>query len=193
MENLKASRFKLVKARTNPGILIFDTNNKLVYSNKEAFNFLPGLRKKIISPEILELCQRVRGKSRHHVQQENDPNCLIIDDATGVPCALRAFSIKERETGKKLSYVMVLVEKIVDRHLVDLDFEKLMEDFRLTKRETGVLRLIGEGFTNKEIARRLFIGEFTVKDHVKKIMDKMNLKSRSEVIASLLRPKKKEK
>ncbi len=48
----------------------------------------------------------------------------------------------------------------------------------LTERETDVLKLVAQGLSNKEIGRQLFIGETTVKSHVKSIMDKLNLPSR---------------
>ncbi len=83
---------------------------------------------------------------------------------------------------------MVLVEKIVDRHLAEIDFDGLGRDYGLSKRETEVLQLISRGLSNLDIAGRLFISEYTVKDHTKKILSKMNVASRSGIIASLLQP-----
>lgn len=78
---------------------------------------------------------------------------------------------------------MVLAERIVETH--EPDFIKVKLDFDLSKREVEVLRCIFLGFTNKTIAEKLFISEFTVKDHIKKIMQKMNVRSRGEMIALL--------
>jgi len=50
----------------------------------------------------------------------------------------------------------------------------------LTNREIEVLRFIGIGATNREIAENLFITEYTVKNHVHNILDKLNLKNRRE-------------
>lgn len=63
----------------------------------------------------------------------------------------------------------------------------------LTEREVDVLRLIGLGLNNREIAARLTIGEPTVKTHVSNILRKLHLRDRvTAVIASyeygLLRP-----
>jgi DNA-binding NarL/FixJ family response regulator len=50
----------------------------------------------------------------------------------------------------------------------------------LTKKEREVLILLGEGMTNKEIAARLSRSPNTVKIHVSHILDKINLRSRTE-------------
>ncbi len=49
----------------------------------------------------------------------------------------------------------------------------------LTERETDVLRLIGQGLANKEIAYTLHISEKTVKTHVSSILGKLQVTSRT--------------
>ena len=51
---------------------------------------------------------------------------------------------------------------------------------RLTDRELEVLRLVARGMANKEIAHQLFISENTVKNHVRNILEKLQLHSRME-------------
>ncbi|WP_028935232.1 response regulator [Pseudonocardia spinosispora] len=48
----------------------------------------------------------------------------------------------------------------------------------LTERESEVLACLGEGLSNAQIARRLFIGETTVKTHVSRVLTKLDLRSR---------------
>ena len=50
----------------------------------------------------------------------------------------------------------------------------------LTARETEVLVGVAQGRANKEIARRLYVEERTVKSHVSSILRKLNLKSRTQ-------------
>lgn len=52
----------------------------------------------------------------------------------------------------------------------------------LTPRERDVFRLIGRGMTNQEIADALYIGEATVKSHVGRILDKLDLRDRAAAI-----------
>jgi len=55
------------------------------------------------------------------------------------------------------------------------------EESGVTPRELEIINLIAQGMTNKHIARKLNIAEGTVKVHVKKMLKKLNLKSRVEI------------
>ncbi|MCK9900365.1 MULTISPECIES: response regulator [Parafrankia] len=57
----------------------------------------------------------------------------------------------------------------------------------LTARELEVLKLVAEGRANREIARKLFISENTVKNHVRNILDKLQLHSRMEAVMYAVR------
>jgi DNA-binding NarL/FixJ family response regulator len=50
----------------------------------------------------------------------------------------------------------------------------------LTEREREVLRLIGQGATNREIGEKLFISEGTVKNHVSNILARLGLRDRTQ-------------
>lgn len=51
----------------------------------------------------------------------------------------------------------------------------------LSLREREVLQLIAKGFTNQEIAQRLFISPHTVKNHVSRIYQKIGMDDRTKV------------
>ncbi|WP_406241666.1 response regulator [Tissierella carlieri] len=51
----------------------------------------------------------------------------------------------------------------------------------LTKKEYEIALLIGEGKSNKEIANILYITEGTVKNHITKILDKLDLRDRTQL------------
>jgi DNA-binding NarL/FixJ family response regulator len=60
---------------------------------------------------------------------------------------------------------------------------------RLTQRELDVLRLVARGLNNKDIASDLFISENTVKNHVRNMLEKLQLHSRMEAVMYAVREK----
>jgi len=65
------------------------------------------------------------------------------------------------------------------------DLPRLIE--ALTSREIEVLRLMGDGLVNKEIAERLGISEHTAKFHVASILGKLQASSRTDAVAQGMR------
>ncbi len=51
----------------------------------------------------------------------------------------------------------------------------------LTERENDCMELIAHGYSNKEIARRLYIGEGTVRNVISIILDKLSLRDRTQI------------
>jgi DNA-binding NarL/FixJ family response regulator len=57
----------------------------------------------------------------------------------------------------------------------------------LTEREIDVLRLVAEGYANREIARMLHLAEGTVKNHLSAILQKMGARDRTNAVLRALR------
>jgi len=60
---------------------------------------------------------------------------------------------------------------------------------RLTERELDVLRLVAKGLSNRDVAHRLAISENTVKNHVRNILEKLQLHSRMEAVMYAVKEK----
>jgi DNA-binding NarL/FixJ family response regulator len=60
---------------------------------------------------------------------------------------------------------------------------------RLTDRELEVLKLVAKGLNNRDIAKELFISENTVKNHIRNILEKLQLHSRMEAVVYAVREK----
>ncbi len=77
-----------------------------------------------------------------------------------------------------------LLTKLINEFREILSDEKTIKpptDLGLTQRETEIVSYIACGQSNKDIARKLFISEKTVKNHVSSILKKMELGDRTQV------------
>ncbi len=54
---------------------------------------------------------------------------------------------------------------------------------KLSMREIEVLQLVADGFVNREIGRQLFLSEETVKSHVRRVLTKLEARSRAHAVA----------
>ncbi|MRR58835.1 MAG: hypothetical protein EG824_11580 [Deltaproteobacteria bacterium] len=188
MKNLS----EIIKKRSAPGILIFDLEERLLYSNPEAMSIMPvlgettmqeGAASQVVQEDIPGLLRKLKENSSKAGDYEcTEQNCVVMNGA-GNPCALRAFYIGHDLNKKNPTHIIVLIERIAERH--EPDFNNAKVEFDLSKREVEVLRFICEGFGNKAISEELFISEYTVKDHIKSLMRKMNVSTRSEMITRL--------
>lgn len=67
----------------------------------------------------------------------------------------------------------------------NLDFvlnEKEIEKLGISKRELEVLQLMAEGLSNQEISERLFVSLNTVKTHSSKVLEKLDVKRRTQAV-----------
>lgn len=183
---------EIIKKRSTPGILIFDLEGSLLYSNPEAMDLMTVPSEVVLQEgeafphvpeEVLGLLRSLKEYSEKVCGYKCiEKNCVVLNGA-GNPFALRAFHIGHDAERKNPTHIMVMVERIAETH--EPDFNKAKLEFDLSKREVEILRLICGGFGNKAISEELFISEYTVKDHIKSLMRKMNVSTRSEMIARL--------
>lgn len=58
-----------------------------------------------------------------------------------------------------------------------------MRDDNINQRESEIIRLICQGYSNKEIGRRMFLSPATVKTYISNILAKLNLQGRMQIVA----------
>ncbi|MZG54716.1 MAG: hypothetical protein F3744_11780 [Nitrospinae bacterium] len=63
----------------------------------------------------------------------------------------------------------------------------LMQEAGLTDREADVARLVCEGLTDKEIARKINLSHYTVRDHLKSIYSKFRVNARVQLVSLMYR------
>lgn len=92
-------------------------------------------------------------------------------------------SIARGEMFLDSSMARVLVSELFSKTSVTAENESVP----LTEREKEVLRLIALGYTNQEIATHLVLSIKTVETHKARIMDKLGLRKRSELVRYALK------
>lgn len=55
------------------------------------------------------------------------------------------------------------------------------EEYGISQREADIIRAVGEGFCNREIAEKLFLSEGTVRNYLSQILDKLELRDRTQL------------
>lgn len=179
---------EIISRRSMPGVLIFDRDERLLYANSEALELVPGLADEPIEllavwDEVHRLLAFLKEHPAEPASRRNVSPLWVMENGDGSICSLRASYLGAAGKGGTPTHVMVLVERVVEKHGVDL--ERAGRLFGLSKREQQVLQLVCQGFMNRDIGERLFISEYTVKDHLKNIMKKMGVGTRSEIMAAL--------
>jgi DNA-binding NarL/FixJ family response regulator len=131
------------------------------------------------------------------------PATLILttfdDDAAAIEvvrAGARGFLLKDVTLERLVSAVRALAagETLIQPALTACAEQRLSEaaiaraagpaaaDEPMTPREREVLRLLAAGYSNREIARALFIAEGTVKNHVSNILTKMAVRDRTRAV-----------
>jgi DNA-binding NarL/FixJ family response regulator len=149
------------------------------------------------SLELISECKHLRPGLQILVVglPEAEPIILAFIEAGATGYVLKEDSVAEMLKHVRAAYsgeaivspqiAMSLISRINELagEITDFDISYYAE---LTNREREVLHLIGEGLTNQEIAEQLFIELGTVKNHVHRILDKLNVTSRHDAAAYLL-------
>lgn len=65
--------------------------------------------------------------------------------------------------------------------------KKDVSNFKISPREFEILQLVGEGMSNKEIADKLFISDGTVRNYVTGLLEKLNLRDRTQLAIFYIR------
>jgi DNA-binding NarL/FixJ family response regulator len=55
------------------------------------------------------------------------------------------------------------------------------KDFDLSEKEFNIIKLVADGLNNKEIAESLFLGEGTVRNYISTILEKLDLRDRTQL------------
>ena len=111
-----------------------------------------------------------------------DPD--IVSQALSLGAA--AF-VSKAETSKKIIQVICQTLGLPLLHQANSELQSTDNKPRLTPRQGEVLGLLCEGLSNKVVARRMNLSEFTVRGHVQAIFALMQVNSRSQAMFAVQR------
>lgn len=185
---------QLVRRRAQPGILILNQDGHILYVNQDAKGLLEALTAKSPSPSpnhgpLPQIVYQLYTQFKENINGigpdllgSSMPTVNRVCIHEGVVFLFRALLLQKQGTSRDSMHIMVLIEKVSQGVRID----QFVQSTNLTEREQAVVRLLLEGKTNKEVASCMDIGEYTVKDHVKRIMKKLNVTTRAGIVAKIL-------
>lgn len=65
--------------------------------------------------------------------------------------------------------------------MINNEKKKTPQDFSITERELKILKLVSEGFSNKEISQKLYLSDGTVRNYITGLLEKLNLRDRTQL------------
>lgn len=106
---------------------------------------------------------------------------LLKQDYKSLPTALNA-AINGQSVfgGAIIDKLPSLMNKDTDKPSVS-DDSLNYESYGITEKEYEVIQLVAEGFSNKEIAQKLFLSEGTVRNYLSTILEKLCLRDRTQL------------
>ena len=110
----------------------------------------------------------------------------VLKEAVDTEIAVAIRVVQRGEVFLYPSFTRVLLGDLIQ--VEEADDRSEQDGYELlSEREKEVLRLVALGDTNREIAERLFLSVRTVETYRARLMEKLNLKSRGELVRYALR------
>ncbi len=163
------------------GVMVFDEKISVVFCNREAERFI---KRRGVSPDIETLCEKIFDAIRTKKVKELFPGEVYLYKKFAGSTSDWIFKFVMQENPDPLVYVFIMEQAVSSR----LKMNEIRIHYRLTRRETDVLRRVLSGLTNSEIAEDFEISEQTVKDHLSNIYSKLGIKNRFGLISGVIGP-----
>lgn len=180
---------KVANERSMPGILILDHRKKPIFFNPIALHVFSGSGHD--APSILknsfgitlpqEICKVYDILKKDQNRLSCQTTLISIQETTY--CCRGFFLQGPPGSLGKTFFIIFLIEKIMPRHKLDL--EKFKDHFALSDRQMEIVKHLLAGLTNKEIAEELCVSEDTIKGHLRHIMKRLDVRSRTGILSKI--------
>jgi DNA-binding CsgD family transcriptional regulator len=160
------------------GVVVFDSKG-MVFRNRQAERFY----KRFSQPEEIDmLCKRIYDSIRSSTFDAVFPGEIYVYKKIDQSPSNWIFKFEVFRKADPCICVFIIEESVANK----VNVNKIRLKYRLTRRETDVLRRVFGGLKNSDIAEELSVSEQTVKDHLSNIYFKTGTKHRFELVNFLL-------
>ena len=178
------------------GVILFTSTGQRLFMNTEAQAFIRQLQPLstrengtcLIPEQIHTVVHDLIGRLVH-CDHPKDCESIQVERlcfANDQRFLLRGFCIPDEPLARN-SRFLVIMEQLNQQKLECPD-ANMQQRYHLTEREQMVIIYLMLGFTNKEIANRIHLSEYTVKEHLKRIMHKTQTTTRTGLLARMIFP-----
>ncbi len=179
MENAQSnySIIEFVASKMTEGVVVFDEEMNIAYRNRSAELFLDRLS---FPDEVDDISRRMFGAMKTGTFKEQFPGEVnVYKKIEGSP---GKWTFRFHVYEKSLLVCVFFHEESLSEKI---DVNKMRRHFRLTRRETDVIRRVINGLSNVGIAKELEITEQTIKDHLSNAYQKVGVRNRVELLSLL--------
>jgi len=178
------------------GVILFTSTGQRLFMNTEAQAFIKQLQPlstrengtclipeqihTVVRDLIGRLIQCGHAKDCESIQVER--LCFANDQRF----LLRGFCIPDEPLAQNSRFLVIMEQ--LDQQTLKYPDASMQQRYHLTEREQMVIMYLMLGFTNKEIANRIHLSEYTVKEHLKRIMHKTQTTTRTGLLARMIFP-----
>jgi DNA-binding CsgD family transcriptional regulator len=177
------------------GVILFNTTGQLLFMNSQAQDFIRRLQPLslrengtcLIPTDVHMVLRDLIGRLMECQHPKDCENIQVerLSFASEQRFLIRGICVPDEPLARN-SRLLIIMEQLHQR--LECPDANIQQRYHLTEREQMVIIYLMLGFTNKEIANRLNLSEYTVKEHLKRIMQKTKTTTRTGLLARMIFP-----
>ena len=167
------------RSRQMPAIILLDSSDAVVLANDRAVRLLRDMASRDgragADPPLPPVLKALLPELRARVRDRLDTSTVAL---LTVDLCVRACHVD----GGSGRHLLLVFERVERKDAVQHNLDR----YALTRREREVVMLLLHGHPNRRIADQLFLTEYTVEDHMKRIFTKLGVRSRTALASKIL-------